>query len=969
MSIKLSKAYDPKAIESDTYTRWERSGFFNPDNLPGKRTKSFSISMPPPNVTGELHLGHATALTIEDVLTRFKRMQGYKALWVPGTDHAGIATQIMVERLIADQGVDRHKLGRDVFLKKVWQWKKQYGSRITEQIRSIGASCDWSREHFTMDPKLTEAVQHAFITMHKDGLIYRGERIISWCPRCSSAISDLEVKHDSRNQKLYYIRYPLMGSTKYITVATTRPETMLGDTAVAVNPKDKRYTTYIGQKVILPIMEREIPVIADRGVEKDFGTGAVKVTPAHDALDFEIGLRHKLPHISVIDEKSKMTKDAGKYYGKSVVEARRLILEELEEEGNIEKIEDYHHNVATCDRCHSVIEPLISKQWFIKTKPLAKKAIAAVKSKEIEIIPKRFEKVYFHWMNNITDWCISRQLWWGHQIPVWYCGKPQLSGNRMGFHTSVVPQLFDGKTKTYRLRDHSFKAGDAVKFINSQSGEIVGTGTITNVEQKNVREIDLSDPTHHSTYTKHSELITAFKRHNPDKAVTNNTTVFIYSYVFTPLKNSANGCETIIVSIKKPKACPKCKQKKYLIQDPDTLDTWFSSSLWTFSTLGWPKKTKDLKTYHPTSVMETGWDILFFWVARMTMMSLYFMKEVPFKKVYLHGLVLDRDGKKMSKSKGTGIDPILMTEKYGTDAIRLSLILGTSAGQDFRLYEEKIAGYRNFINKLWNVARFTLSQSSSQSVKASSIADRWILSRLQSITESVTKDIEAFRFSDAGTTLYEFIWHEVADWYVEISKNAPNPGILRHVLKQVLTLLHPFAPFVTEELWAHLSGKKDAKNLLLVSSWPTVDKKLVNKKAEDEFTILKDLVTAIRNARSLAKVPPQNVVDVTSWGKHKSFVSSFKNTIEQLAKCKLSWSDRPQKKTTGTVQGVAFHIELPKELDKRRQQEMENLNKYIDQLNKKLQNKQFVSNAPKEVVNAQQEKLKEAKSRLQQLSQ
>lgn len=857
MSTELSKAYNPKAIESGIYARWERSGFFNPDNLPGKRTKAFSIAMPPPNVTGELHLGHATALTIEDVLTRFKRMQGFNALWIPGTDHAGIATQIMVERLIAEQGVDRYKLGRDVFLKKVWQWKKKYGSRITEQIRSIGASCDWSREHFTMDPKLTEAVQHAFVIMYKDGLIYRGERIINWCPRCASAISDLEVKHEPRNQKLYYIRYPLMGSTKYITVATTRPETMLGDTAVAVNSRDKRYKTYVGEKVVLPIMEREIPVVADRGVEKDFGTGAVKVTPAHDALDFEIGTRHKLPLISVIDEKSKMTKEAGEYYGKSVVEARRLILEELEEAGNIEKIEDYHHNVATCDRCRTVIEPLISKQWFIKTAPLAKKAIEAVKSKKIEIIPTRFEKVYFHWMNNITDWCISRQLWWGHQIPVWYCGKPQMPGD---------------------------------------------------------------------------------------------------------------GCGNIIVSAEKPKACPKCKQKKHLIQDPDTLDTWFSSSLWTFSTLGWPKKTKDLKTYHPTSVMETGWDILFFWVARMTMMSLYFTKEVPFKKVYLHGLVLDRNGKKMSKSKGTGIDPIPMTEKYGTDAIRLSLILGASAGQDFRLYEEKIAGYRNFINKLWNVTRFTLAQSSSRTMKAPTIADRWILSRLQSITQTVTKDIESFRFSDAGTTLYEFIWHEVADWYVEISKNAPNPEILRHVLKQSLTLLHPFAPFVTEELWAYLSSKKDTKNLLMISGWPSVEKKFVDKKAEEEFTIIQELVTAIRNARSLAKVPPQNVVDVVSWGKHKSFVVSFKKTIEQLSKSKLAWSNHSQKKTTGTVQGVAFHIELPKELDKRRQQEMENLNRYIDQLNKKLQNKQFVLNAPKEVVDAEREKLQEAQDRILQLS-
>ncbi len=846
MPKQLDKAYQPKDIESAIYQKWERSGFFNPDNLPGKRKTSFTISMPPPNVTGELHLGHATGLTIQDIMTRYHRMKGDNTLYLPGTDHAGISTQVMVERLIASEGLDRHSLGRAEFLKRVWQWKKKYGSRITTQVRQLGTSCDWSREHFTMDPVLTDAVHKAFITLFNDGLIYRGTRIVNWCPRCATALSELEVKHVETASKLWFIRYPLSGSTKYIVVATTRPETMLGDTAVAVNPKDKRYTQYIGQKIILPIMNREIPIVADSRVEMGFGTGAVKVTPAHDATDYDIGLTHHLPVINVIGQDNKMTKEAGEYYGKSVQDARHDIFVRLENEELIEKTVDYVHQQARCDRCSTPIEPLISKQWFLKIAPLAKPAIAAVKSGKINIIPKRFEKVYYHWMNNIHDWCISRQLWWGHQIPIWYCQK----------------------------------------------------------------------------------------------------------------------CEEPAASSTKPKACKKCHGKQFK-QEEDTLDTWFSSGLWTFSTLGWPNKTKDLKTFHPTSVMETSWDILFFWVARMIMLSLKFMKQVPFKTVYIHGLVLDKDGKKMSKSKGTGIDPIPMTEKYGTDAIRLSVVLGTSAGLDYRLYEEKIAGYRNFINKLWNVARFTLSQPVSKGeLQAKSLADKWILSRLNQLISVVTKNIEDFKFSEAGTALYDFLWHDFADWYLEISKQEKNHSVLRHVLSVWLKMAHPFIPFVTEEIWSQ-SAPSGKNNMLIVQPWPVADKKANNAAAEKEFGLLQQFITAIRNFRSEHATPPTELLTVAFSGKQTGLVLDNIDVVKTLAR--LSKLERkPIAKPTGSLAGLDYAIEA--KIDKAKQQkEVAGLSAYIQQLESKLSNRNFVERAPKEVVDKERQKLAEAQDKLKKI--
>ncbi|XOU94251.1 MAG: valine--tRNA ligase [Candidatus Kerfeldbacteria bacterium] len=839
MTEELSKAYQPNNVESQIYSKWEKSGYFNPDNLPGKRTKSFSIAMPPPNVTGELHLGHATGMTMEDIMARYHRMQGEKVLYIPGTDHAGIGTQVMVEKLIKKSGLDRHTLGRDKFVKKVWAWKKQYGSRITKQIRQLGTSCDWSREHFTMDETMTVAVQTAFIKMYNDGLIYHGDRIINWCPRCSSALSDLEVIHQATTGKLWYLRYPLAGSTKYITVATTRPETMLGDTAVAVNPDDKRYKKYLGQKIILPITNREIPIITDKQVDMKFGTGAVKVTPAHDHFDYELGEKHKLKIINVIGQDNKMTKEAGVFYGLSVQQARHDILELLEAEGLLIKTKIYEHNVSRCERCKAPIEPLISKQWFIKTKPLAKKAIEVVKNGKIKIYPKREEKVYFYWMENIKDWCISRQLWWGHPIPIWY-------------------------------------NGDKVK-----------------------------------------------------------------------------------ASVTKPSG-------KGWVQDTDTLDTWFSSGLWTFSTLGWPKKTKDLKTFHPTSVMETGWDILFFWIARMVMMSLYFTKEIPFEKVYLHGLVLDKDGKKMSKSKGTGIDPIPMTKKYGTDAIRLSLTLGTSVGQDFRIFEEKIAGFRNYINKLWNVSRyiFTNPYPKKTKVKPVSISDQWILSKLQWLIKETTTNLEDMKFSEAGTKIYDFLWSDFADWYIEISKEEKNIPLLYYVLENILKLSHPFIPFITEEIWSRWIGTKK-EQMLIIQDWPQQDKTLINNSAETEFEFTKKFITNLRNFLAENNISPKTKLNVFYWGKKSKTIDKNLVIIQKLSKIK-SIINKKSTDTTGTLPGLDYYINYEQD-ESVINKEIQNISKYIQTIENKLSNKNFVAHAPNNIIEKEREKLKEQQEKLKKL--
>ncbi len=733
-----TKAYDPKSVEGPVYTRWQKSGYFNPDKLPNaKKRKPYSIAMPPANVTGELHLGHTLYLTTQDIMTRWKRMAGFAALWLPGTDHAGIATQILVERMLRENNISRHEIGRTKFLEHVWMWKKKYGSRIVEQIKRMGASCDWSREHFTMDPALSEAVQTAFLQLYDDGMIYRGERVIHWCVQDQTSISDLEVDYREEQGTLWYIKYPLLEQDGSVSVATTRPETMLGDTAVAVNPKDERYAGLVGKRVKLPITNRVVPIITDRSVDRSFGTGAVKVTPGHDIADFEMGERHRLPRISVIDQFGKMTAAAGKdFAGLDAREVRGLIVQILKDNGLIEKEESYTHSVAYCSRSNTVIEPLVSKQWFVKTNPLAARALAALRAKKTAVVPERFTKVLTRWLTDIRDWNISRQLWWGHRIPVWYC----------------------------------------------------------------------------------------------------------------------IACNEPVGSLKEPrKRCAKCGDNAFR-QDDDTLDTWFSSGLWTFSTLGWPKKARDLARFHPTSVLGTAWDILFFWVARMMMLSLYFLKEVPFKTVYLHGLILDERGKKMSKSKGTGIDPIPMMDKYGTDALRLSVIVGTTPGLDFRMSEAKIAGQRNFCNKLWNVARYVFSQGPSPKVGGdtakprggTTLADHWILARLKEVSGTVTQHLEHFQFSLAVETLQEFLWKDFADWYVEVHKVEKNTALLRRVLRQYLVLLHPFAPFITEAIWTSLGKKK----LLMIEPWPKARKVTAGDRAAvGKFKNFQRLIAGLRNVK------------------------------------------------------------------------------------------------------------------------
>ncbi len=842
-----SEAYNPLGVEQPIYKQWEASGYFNPDKLPGKRTKAFSISMPPPNVTGELHLGHAVGVSVQDILTRFHRMLGEKALWLPGTDHAGIATQIMVERLLQTEGISRHEIGRQTFLKHVWAWKQKYGTRITDQVRALGASCDWSREHFTMDPNLTLAVQKAFIQLFNEGLIYRGTRLIHWCSRCQTALSDLEVKHVQETGHLYYITYGPF------TVATTRPETKVGDTALAVHPGDKRYAKYVGEKVTFETESGKLtlPVIEDKLVDKEFGTGVVKVTPAHDPADWEMGERHHLAMKQVIGEDNRMTDLAGKYAGMLVTEARDRIVADLQAKGLLKKIEPHVSNVPHCDRCNSVVQPLLSKQWFMTMKPLAKPAIAAVKSGKIQIIPKRFDKIYFHWMTNIRDWCISRQLWWGHQIPVWYC------------------------------------------------------------------------------------------------------------------RNEAKKKCKPVASVTEPKQCATCKGVHF-VQDQDTLDTWFSSGLWTFSTLGWPKATKDLKTYHPTSVMETSWDILFFWVARMIMFSLKFRKQVPFKTVYIHGLVLDKDGKKMSKSKGTGIDPLPMAEKYGTDAIRLSLILGTTPGQDFRLSEEKIAGYRNFINKLWNIGNFVERQESLKhtKVKALSLADKWMIERTNWLVAEVTKNLKSNKLSEAGQALYDFVWHELADWYVEIQKVQPNTAQLIVSYETVLKLLHPFAPFITEALWAKRHGKAN-KDMLMVQAWPKA--KTQKNTATKEFMKLQSLIVAVRNVRATHKVAPHERLTLRVAGSGAKLLLPLKPMVDVLARVDVQ-SEKSAGKPDGHEAGVNFWLELPKTSQQHVKKEVANLQQYIQSIERKLANESFTKNAPAAVVAGERKKLAEAKAKLQQLS-
>jgi valyl-tRNA synthetase len=842
--MEFERSYNPKTVEDKIYRLWLRSGFFNPDNLPKRHKKPYTIVIPPPNITGELHMGHALNTVVQDILIRWRRMQGFKTLWLPGTDHAGIATQNVVEKKLKKEGKTRFDLGREKFIKEVWDWKEKYGDIILNQFKKLGASCDWSRTRFTMDKGYSQAVKEAFLHYYKKGLIYRGKKVINWCPRCATSLSDLELEYKEEKGRLWYIKYPMSKKSKfqnpnskiqnYITVATTRPETMLGDTAVAVNPKDKRYKKLVGRRAILPLVNREILIIADRLVDSKFGTGAVKVTPAHDLRDYEIGQRHNLKIVQVIDEKGKITKEApAPYQELGVSEARKKVVEDLKNQGLLEKVENYLHQVPRCYRCETTVELVPSWQWFLKMGELAKKAEKPVKEGKIKFYPKSFQRPYFEWLKNIKDWCISRQIWWGHQLPIWHCEESERkiknTISKMGFAGTVVPQVFDNKTRTYRLRNHHLKVGDRVLFENSATGEIFGTATITEVKKTIVGKINLKDKKHWRTYKKMEELIAAFKRHHPEKEVSASTPAWIYTYKFEDV------CPIVVDNKYAFKKCPYCKIGM-MKQVDDVLDTWFSSALWPFATLGWPKKTKGLKDFYPTDVLSTARDIINLWVARMIFSGMEFMKKNPFKDVYIHATVLTREGRRMSKSLGTGIDPMKLIEEYGSDSTRFGIAYQIMKGQDIKFVPDNIVMGKKFCNKIWNASRFVLQQIGNTKFKSNPLgslslrsiqqnltpADKRILKALDKTTKSVNKDLESFRFGKAAHTLYNFFWHDFCDRYLEESKkqnDKKTKKILLHVLFTSLKLLHPFMPFITEEIKQKLPIK-NKKLCLMIEEYP-----------------------------------------------------------------------------------------------------------------------------------------------------
>lgn len=864
--FKMEKVYDPRQVEGKWYPFWEEKGYFHAEVDQSK--EPFSIVMPPPNVTGALHLGHAIDNTIQDILTRFKRMQGYNTLWLPGTDHAGIATQAKVEEQLAKEGTSRHELGREKFLERVWDWKDQYGGRITQQLRRIGASCDWSRERFTMDEGCSESVREAFVELYNKGLIYRGNYIVNWCPHCHTTISDIEVEHVDREGNLWHLRYPVKDSEEFLVVATTRPETMLGDTAVAVHPEDERYQHLIGKTILLPLVNREIPIIADEYVDREFGTGAVKITPAHDPNDFEVGLRHNLPSIAVMDKEARMNEQAGIYLGMERYAARKEIVKDLDVQGALVKVDPHQHSVGECYRCSTVIEPMVSKQWFVKMEPLAQPAMEVVRQGILEFVPDRFAKIYLGWLENIRDWCISRQLWWGHRIPVWYC----------------------------------------------------------------------------------------------------------------------EDCAAEISAKEDPEVCPKCGSK-HLQQDPDVLDTWFSSGLWPFSTMGWPEQTPELKQFYPTSVLVTGRDIIFFWVARMIFTGLEFMKEVPFKKVMIHGLVLDAQGRKMSKSLGNGVDPIEVIDQYGADTLRFMLITGNTPGNDLRFQPERLEATRNFSNKIWNASRFVLLnlQDYEEAPRGElRLADRWILSRYEVTVQAVTKALERFDLGEAGRLLYEFIWNEFCDWYIELAKgrlyDKEHPearhtvqSVLLEVLEGTMRLLHPFMPFITEEIWHNLPVEGDS---IMVQSYPKVSG-YQDETVEKQMNLIMEVIKAIRNIRAEMNVQPgkkAEIILVAPETEYREVLEVGKESIRHLAggsqvDVVSSLEVKPAQAASAVLDGVEVYLPLRGLLDL--DKEIARVEKEIAQalqeqsrLEGKLNNPGFVAKAPEEVVEKEREKLEGIHARI-----
>ena len=873
MKKELPKVYEPQEVESRIYETWEKNGCFKGRRDP--KRKPFTIVMPPPNVTGQLHMGHAMDSTLQDILIRFKRMQGYAALWVPGTDHAGIATQIKVEEeLRVKEGLTRYDLGRDKFLERVWDWKRQYGNRIVEQQKKLGASCDWDRARFTMDEGCSKAVRETFCELYEKGLIYKGSRIINWCPHCVTALSDAEVEYQDKPGHLWYIRYPLTDGSGDLVVATTRPETMMGDTGVAVNPEDERFKHLVGKTCILPIMNREIPIVADEYVELGFGTGAVKMTPAHDPNDFEVGLRHNLETIRVLDDNGVVNANGGKYEGMDRYECRQAIVKDLEEQGYLVKTEPYSHNVGTCYRCHNDVEPIISAQWFVKMKPLAEEAIRVVEQGETKFVPDRFSKTYLNWMENVHDWCISRQLWWGHQIPVWYCAD----------------------------------------------------------------------------------------------------------------------CGKMTVSREDPTQCQHC-HSQHITRDPDVLDTWFSSALWPFSTLGWPEKTEDLDYFYPTDVLVTGYDIIFFWVARMIFSACEQTKRPPFHTVFIHGLVRDDKGRKMSKSLGNGIDPLEIADKYGADALRFNLVTGNSPGNDMRFYTERCEAMRNFANKIWNASRFLMMNLTIDRCELPGrleLEDKWILSKLNSVIPEVTENMERYELGVAAQKVYDFIWDSYCDWYIELTKTRLQgededskvraQQVLCHVLTQMLKLLHPFMPFITEEIWQALPHEGD---FLMLSDWPVADAALDFPEEEKAMELIMDAIRGVRARRAEMNVPPSKKAQLTvstleravfeqgiPFLKRLAYASDV--TVEGVADAGSDDAMTAQGMVTVTTHAARLFMPLAELVDlekekARIEKELKKNRAELDKLEAKLGNPGFVNKAPAHVVEAEQDRAEKLRALLAKL--
>ena len=839
--MELEKTYDHKKVEDKIYQRWMESGYFDPDKLPNsKQRKPYTIIMPPPNANAPSHVGHALGYTIQDILIRYHRMRGRKALWLPGSDHAGFETQVVFEKKLEKEGRSRFKMQRDEFYKEIWDYVQQNKHISEEAIRRLGASCDWSRNIFTLDPEIVKVVYQTFKQMHDDGLIYRGDRIGNWCSKHQTALSDLETKYEEREEPFYYFKYGPF------TIGTSRPETKFGDKYVVMHPQDKRYAqykngeTFTAEWINGPV---RATIIKDEIVDMNFGSGVMTVTPWHDPVDFEIAQRHNLDKEQIIDKFGKLLPIAGEFAGMKIAAARPLIVEKLKSKGLLEKVDEkYKHNVQVCYKCGTVIEPQIIPQWFVAmTKPLPDgrsslrdMAVSAIKNGEVKIVTERFEKIFMHWMDNLRDWPISRQIWWGIPIPVWYCKRTLPV---MGFAGDIVTQVFDKKTLTYRLRDHGFKAGDTVAFEDSSTKQLFGYGIITEVIKTAVGNIDLQDNRHWKTYGKRGELIQAFQRHHPDKEIDNDTPAWLYVYEFH--KDIPTGCGKMLITDQAPLACPVCGNKN-LLRDPDTFDTWFSSGQWPYATMmanDAKHGTSTFADYYPTQVMETAWDILFFWVARMIMFSYYRTGKPPFEKVFLHGLVRDKDRQKMSKSKGNVIDPLGVIDTYGTDALRFALIFSTAAGNDIPLSEDKIKGMKHFANKLWNIARFIMTNIENaelgirnyESLQAKTAADTEVLDALKFAMEEVTEGLENFQLHAAAQEIYQFVWHSFADIYIEASKKqladpelkANTQAILLNSLFKILKLLHPFMPFITEHIWQLLKEQGLVKTeLLMIAEWP-----------------------------------------------------------------------------------------------------------------------------------------------------